>query len=108
MEHNTGYIITEQNAQLLANITGKDLRVIQANIGWAAVYDEKPHPIWYLLPKNAALDIKDFKWVDSDLNGLPARSQKAIREEWAQVNKDYAEKLEELKKELNRAILRDG
>jgi len=108
MEPNTGYIITTQNASLVAQISGKELKTIEANIGWAAVYQENPYPRWSLMPKNVAEQFKDFKWVDSVLNGLPTRSQKAIREEWAQLNKEYSEKLAKLQEELDRAKFRDG
>ena len=108
MEPNTGYVITEQNIGLIAMISGNSHNVLKANIGWAAVYEENPYPRWSLMPKNLAEERHGFEWVDSSLNGLPARTVKEIRKDWAQVNAEYSKKLNSLTKELERAELRDG
>ena len=108
MEKNTGYIITEQNQDMLAYISGKPVKTLKANHGWVAVYMEDPYPEWRLLPKKAAEQIKGFSYVDSPLNGLPTRSEKEIRKEWTEVNNTYKEKIEELQKELERRKLMDG
>jgi hypothetical protein len=107
MEENTGYIITEQNANLVANLSGKDVSLLLRNKGWVAVYMEDPYPVWHLMPRKAAERIRGFKYVDSLLNGLPARSEKEIREEWAKVNKEYSEKVKSLNEELQRRKLWD-
>jgi len=108
MDKNTGYIITAENSSLLATITGKSLDFLERNQGWAAVFDEDPYPRWQFMPKNVAERRRGFTWVDSPLNGLPSRTEKEIRKEWAEVNKAYGEKLAELRKELERAQMRDG
>lgn len=108
MEKNTGYIITEQNAAVIANISGKEMKTLLANKGWVAIYQEDPYPVWRLLPRNAAEQIKDFTYIDSPLNGLPTRSEKDIRAEWSEVNKAYSEKVESLRKELERRKLLDS
>lgn len=107
MEPNTGYVITDQNAHLLATISGIGFGTVSVNRGWAVIYEENPYPRWSIMPKNAAQARNGFKWVDSPLNGLPTRTEKEIRQEWAELNKTYSEKLDELKKELERAKLRD-
>lgn len=107
MEPNTGYIITHENARLISSISGWHREVIWANIGWVAVYQENPFPRWSLMPKNAAELTPDFHYVDSTLNGLPSRSVKEIRAEWAEVNRTFGEKIEELQKELDRAKLKE-
>ncbi len=108
MNPNTGYIITEQNAQLICNISGFRMQTLLRNIGWVVIYREGPYPDWSLLPLNVASRVEGFHLVDSPLNGLPARSVKEIRAEWAEVNTTYSAKLEELQKELKRAGLQEA
>lgn len=105
MDSNTGYIITNTNAQLLSYISGLGYGTIFANKGWAAVFEEAPYPRWLLMPTNVAEARKGFRYVDSELNGLPARKEEVIRKEWAEVNKTYSVKVDELSAELERAKL---
>lgn len=106
MDNHTGYIINAQNAELIANLTGKPLKIIAANIGWVAVYSNQWMPSWRLMPKNAAEMLSGFAYADSPLNGLPTRTIPEIIHDRSELNHMYSTRLAELNAEMERAKLK--
>lgn len=108
MEHNTGYLITHQNHDAVAHITGFPPEVIAANIGWVAIFLHTGHagvsgrPHWLLIPKTVAEEDSEFRYIKTRLDEVPVATERTLEDidaERSQLRTNFHTRMRELDRE---------